>query len=770
MNSKMIVTVYPPDEDEKILQPVDPSGPFFNTFVNDQNLGDGKGQFMAETVAILSHCNPSVLKGPTKPVVHLALGYVQSGKTMSFTALSSLALDNNYKMIIYLAGITNNLLGQTADRLSEDLIEKHSKFGLNYKIYANPQEKDAKHIQGDLLAPGKRIVLIPVLKQAGRIAYLTDLLKNEAVASALKNRGVIIIDDEADQASLNGLARKNGKKGTDDKTAIYKSIFQMVATLPGYSYIQYTATPQANLLIDINDILSPRSHTVLTPGKAYVGGKHFFGYQPEFDTKTPAYPAKYNGELVVQIPTNDILTKDSPSWKKLPPSLKKALRMHVIATAIVVAWRNAQCAEITKHAEDFLSMLIHVDRGVTCNKIIKDLVEDEMVMYRDQFNSPQDSIQYKNVCKAFASVYDEAVKLYLPNEVPSFEEVVPYIIEMVNDYHVYLVNSDADADKITKKTWKSRSMHILVGADMLNRGFTIENLATTYMTRHSKSTPNADTVEQRCRFFGYKLNYIESCRVFLNKRAIEYYKDYVVSEEEMRSILSQYNSLEKVTHCIMLNPHLKPTRMNVLPSNLQSDFLEDSLSFLGIENDNFIVVNAQTIDDFLAKHPYDKDSDEEYAYPGRQPHRGFDVTVEDTLAFMKDYLVSKDIVRKSAVLRILHNMDGEKNHIHFVEMDANIPSNKDKKTRTRLCNPKTMEMKSGLQAGRSPNIPPESPKFYPGDNAIVDKNGSITIQIYRIELTTVEHKSCWPAGRPNKAACLAINIPKKFSSKFFGNR
>lgn len=773
MNSKITVTVYPPDdENNEPLQAVNPSGPFFNTFVNDQNLGEGKGQFMAETTAILSHCNPSIINGPTKPVVHLALGYVQSGKTMSFTALSALALDNGYKMIIYLAGVTNNLLKQTADRLYDDLVGKHAKNRINYKIYQNPQEKDAEYIRADLEAPCQRIVLIPVLKQNNRIDYLSKLLKNPSIVSALKNRSVIIIDDEADQASLNGWARKNGKKGTDNKTATYEAIFNMISALPGYSYVQYTATPQANLLIDLNDILSPRSHTVLTPGKSYVGGKHFFGYNPPFETKTPAYSAKFDGNLITEIPSKDVLEKDDAIWTKLPSSLKKALKMHVIATALVVSWRNTKQEagdDLEKSPENFLSMLIHIDRRVPCNKEIQKLVSEEMHTYRQQFMNSPNSIQYKNAYNAFESVFLESTKLYKTTEIPSFEELVPHIIQMLNDHKVYLINSDADADKITKETWNSKSMHILVGADMLNRGFTVEKLATTYMTRHSKAIPNADTVEQRCRFFGYKSNYIESCRVFLNKTAIDYYKDYVISEEEMRSVLSQYGSLEKVTHCVMLNPRLKPTRANILSDDVRSEMLKETMSFMGIETDNFISVNKRTVDDFLSLHPYNAMEDTKYFFSGRQPHRGFNISISEAISFIKNFLVSKDVIRRSGVIRVLQNMDENKNHVHVVEMDAVIPQNTEHKIRVRHCDPQTMETFGGLQAGHSPGVPSNSPKYYPGDRAIVEQ-GNITIQIYRIELSAVDAKfpPVWTAGRPNIAACIAVSIPKELTTRFIG--
>src|ERR1700722_6047873 len=62
---------------------------------------------LQEAKSILSRCVP-----PTSAVggaVVLVVGYVQSGKTLSFTTLASLARDNGYGAVILLAGTTNNL-------------------------------------------------------------------------------------------------------------------------------------------------------------------------------------------------------------------------------------------------------------------------------------------------------------------------------------------------------------------------------------------------------------------------------------------------------------------------------------------------------------------------------------------------------------------------------------------------------------------------------------------------------------------------------------
>jgi len=116
-----------------------------------------------ETIKILKDCVNPKSEVP-QSVTNLVVGYVQSGKTMSFTALSALASDNGYRVIIYFAGNKNNLLDQTTKRLRKDLINE----GKNrswYKLHQNPGLKELDRIASDLQLSTRPTVLITVLKQ-----------------------------------------------------------------------------------------------------------------------------------------------------------------------------------------------------------------------------------------------------------------------------------------------------------------------------------------------------------------------------------------------------------------------------------------------------------------------------------------------------------------------------------------------------------------------------------------------------------------------------
>ena len=72
-----------------------------------------------EAISILRRCVPP--RGADGQRTGLVVGYVQSGKTLSFTALSALAQDNAYQLIIVITGTSVNLFKQSSDRLKDDL-------------------------------------------------------------------------------------------------------------------------------------------------------------------------------------------------------------------------------------------------------------------------------------------------------------------------------------------------------------------------------------------------------------------------------------------------------------------------------------------------------------------------------------------------------------------------------------------------------------------------------------------------------------------------
>ena len=214
---------------------------------------------------------------------------------------------------------------------------------------------------------------------------------------------------------------------------------------------------------------------------------------------------------------------------------------HILAVAIVVKWQAPE--DIT-----YLSMMVHPDNEKKWNKKFKEWIDNELKNCGKLLKWPM------GVMRRY---------IYAPEDRPTFEQIKPFIADVIHDRKVYLVNTDKDAQ--TDIEWDNYKMHILVGAEMLNRVFTVEKLATTYMPRYTTSATNADTIQQRCRFFGYKKDYIRSCRVFLPGSTIENYHAYVDHEEELRAMLKSCDTLDAVERSILLSPSLRPTRRNVLP-------------------------------------------------------------------------------------------------------------------------------------------------------------------------------------------------------------
>ena len=692
-----------------------------------------------ETNDILSNCtNPRLLQ--EQDTTHLTVGYVQSGKTLSFTSLTALAADNGFRIIIYFAGTKNNLLAQTTKRLTKDLI-KESSYNNIYKIFENPNSTKVTEIRNKLRLSTKPTILITVLKHYKYIGDLSEIFKSRIIQQELGKQGVLIIDDEADQASLNGFAYANSKKAstseewdeeTDSKeSSTYANILNLRAVIPNHSYVQYTATPQGPLLISIMDLLSPKSHTVLTPGKKYTGGKTFFQDFPD---------------LVVSIPETEVYHhKDNP-LKQVPQSLKEALQLYILSVALnIYHWNTVK----------FLSMMVHADRQKDVSRLFYGWVHDLIDRWTTILNLEDGDIGRIDLDREFKDLYEkEAIKFFSAEDnVPEFSKIKPFIADSINDTQTYLIISDADAERDVD--WESASSHILIGADMLNRGFTVENLAVTYMPRYTKGKSNADTIQQRCRFFGYKQKYLKSCRVYLPDDSKKEYIDYVEHEEEMRNWLKNTDKLESVENQLMLAEKLNATRKNILPYNIIQSKMKGWHSMNAL---HYIEANSLIVNSFLEKNEAIL-WQPQYGTKIRN-HRIFSVTIDSAIDFLTQFKFGNysDTARKQATIRYLQYLSTEVSnpisHIHFIQMAY------ESEFRERNFDPSTLKIDQ-LFSGPDP----KGSHIYPGDRNIKSED-TICIQLHKIKLK---------CNQTNKFVgkiiyTIAIYYPQDFATNYISSQ
>ena len=101
-----------------------------------------------------------------------------------------------------------------------------------YKIHKDPTVGEAEDIIGHLSMTSKPTILIPILKHYDHIKHLKEIFEMEDFKQAMAGETVLIIDDEADQASLNSYGRSNSKNVGDEEnetSATYDAILKLRA-------------------------------------------------------------------------------------------------------------------------------------------------------------------------------------------------------------------------------------------------------------------------------------------------------------------------------------------------------------------------------------------------------------------------------------------------------------------------------------------------------------------------------------------------------------
>lgn len=373
-----------------------------------------------------------------------------------------------------------------------------------------------------------------------RLQNLRDLLRSLSLAGSAS----LIIDDEADQASLNNEISQGQESTT------YRCLMELRRELPNHTYVQYTATPQAPLLVSIIDSLSPNFIQLLEPGTQYVGGREFFADRRQ---------------LVRVIPPEEVPTNKNP-LSAPPDSLIDALRVFMVGVT----------AGILVDPSGNRSMLVHPSHRTTQHREFYNWVRDIIDEWRRILSLPETDLDRQQLMGEFREAYADLAQT-VGADLPAFDDLVPYFKIAFRNTLPLEVN--AVDGKTPPVNWRSTYGWILVGGQAMDRGFTVQGLTVTYMPR-GIGVGNANTVQQRARFFGYKREYLGYCRVYLEEGTISAFESYVEHEEDIRAQLREIQEsgtpLNDWKRAFILDNALQPCRGNVIEFDFMRGRFADS--------------------------------------------------------------------------------------------------------------------------------------------------------------------------------------------------
>lgn len=502
----------------------------------------------------------------------LVVGHVQSGKTGNYTALICKAADAGYKIIIVLAGMHNNLRAQTQIRLDEGFLGfKTTKDITNLEFVGvgeidtdlsiKPNSATTRANNGDFntkianhlaVTPEQRPWLFVVKKNKTVLKRLHEWIENHVANSKTSETGrkivtnlpLLVIDDEADHASVDtGVQIFNEKNQPDEEyepKAINSLIRKILHSFTHSAYVGYTATPFANIFIHEHgtttlegpDLFPDAFIMNLAAPSTHIGPRRIFGITGKEDKALPLL--RFIKDAEKWLPTNhkNMYFPKYLGEDILPPSLKEAVLSFLLSCAVRVCRGQGK-----KHA----SMLIHVTRFVAVQTFVCEQVNKYLLMVKQELRYNLDN-EVKNILQniwndekqGFTSTNKKMLEMDSELNIeplPSFDTVMAALFELVEDVQVKLINGTAK-DALDYEANKEIGLKLIaVGGNKLSRGLTLEGLSVSYFLRASKMY---DTLMQMGRWFGYRPNYLDVCRLYIQEELAEWFQHITDASEELR--------------------------------------------------------------------------------------------------------------------------------------------------------------------------------------------------------------------------------------------
>lgn len=477
----------------------------------------------------------------------MVVGQVQSGKTANYIGVACKAADCGYRLIVIMAGMLNALRNQTQRRVDEGFIgkatagpHKGDRIGVgldptdatqHIPTYLTTSERDFRKVSAETVGLSVNSTTEPIVlvikKNATTLKNLTDWLRTNNSAQALKDLPFLLIDDEADNASINVRNEENSP------TRINGQIRTLLNLFGRSSYLGYTATPFANIFINPDTVtdefgadLFPRDFILaIDAPDTYLGPRSFFldGERDlirsihDVDDLTGALPIRHPIDFEV---------------KELPNSLVDALHVFVLTRAIRLARgeKKFDCSALV-NASRFKGVHRQLNEKVT--DVMKD-IRNAVTTYGlfDDATAMMNSTMAR-LKSLFETEFADALEC-------GWNTVKPFLLEASSEIDVLTVNSDKTAQKLdySRDNFPNGRAVVVVGGMSLSRGLTLEGLTVSYYLRNSIAY---DTLMQMGRWFGYRPGYDDICRVYMTDLCQDWYAHIAVALDEL---FDEFRSME----------------------------------------------------------------------------------------------------------------------------------------------------------------------------------------------------------------------------------
>ncbi|WP_233840523.1 Z1 domain-containing protein [Dyella sp. 2HG41-7] len=435
---------------------------------------------------------------PKKP--GMLLGKIQSGKTRAFLGVIARAFDRDFDIAIVLTKGTKTLASQTVKRIGRDFKEFIDNDELVlFDIMSAPEPLTKAEL--------RRKIVIVAKKQAQNMTRIQALFDDKY--PSLKERRVLLVDDEADMASVR-FSKKKGEQDFDQGT-IANQMDNLRRTLGRISFLQVTATPYALYLQPEDYERAPHAKGIFYPKRpaftellpihdAYVGGDAYFGGHGVDDPRHYLYVPVDDREHDALRSNDGRAIRDDRLWTS---DNIKVLRRSLVTFLLAVAIRRRQQKELEQSLQKY-AMIIHNDTQRAAHTWQWETVQKLILAFEEAAEKGDQRLR-QVFDEAYADLQRSVLadRGHLPRANECYQDVCALIAD--GELNVQRVNSDVQLEPLldseTAELKLRTKANLFIGGSILDRGITVPNLLSFYYGRNPKRM-QADTVLQHSRMYG----------------------------------------------------------------------------------------------------------------------------------------------------------------------------------------------------------------------------------------------------------------------------